>query len=100
MTRFTREFIQRELDARTSSALTSLESSFDFIVDVEFRNGRTYPWVWKVTKRDDWRLWSYGSERTRDDTRRTVEAALDGILSDMGETRRSVVMKSKLRGGE
>jgi hypothetical protein len=88
------------LDKDTTSAIVSLESSFGFTVEVKFTKDPKFPYSWSITNKDDWRFFHCGTEMTKKSTRTEMEYATENILKDLGETKKSIVMKSRLRGGK
>ena len=101
MNPFTRNFVCGRLDKETSSALISLESSYGFEVEVKFKNHMgKFPYYWTIINRDDWRFMFSGTEMTWKSVERAMKSVVEDILTNMGETKKSIVMKSRLRGGK
>jgi len=104
MNPFTRNFVCGRLDKETSSAIISLESSYGFTVEVEekkeYLNHPYSKYSWAIYNKNDWTCSHFGFQDTLKAIKSEMEAATENILSEMGETKKSIVMKSRLKGGK
>ena len=108
MNPFTRNFVCGRLDKETSAALISLESSYGFTIEVEEKKEylpySKYPtyskYSWAIDNKNDWRCAHFGFQDSLKAVKSEMETATENILLEMGETKRSIVMKSRLKGGK
>ena len=104
MNPFTRNFVCGSLDKETSAAIISLESSYGFTVEVEDKKTKTClpysKYSWAIYNKNDWRYSHFGFQDTLKAIKSEMETATESILLEMGETKRSIVMKSRLKGGK
>ena len=102
MNPFTRNFVCGRLDKETSAALISLESSYGFTVEVEEK--KEYlpysKYSWAIDNKNNWKCSHFGFRDSLKAVKSEMEAATENILLEMGETKRSIVMKSRLKGGK
>lgn len=104
MNPFTRNFVCGRLDKETSAALISLESSYGFTVEVEemkkYLNHPYSKYSWAIDNKNDCTCSHFGFQDSLKAVKSEMETATENILLEMGETKRSIVMKSRLRGGK
>lgn len=104
MNPFTRNFVCGRLDKETSAALISLESSYGFTVEVEekkeYLNHPYSRYSWAIDNKNDWKCGHFGFQDSLKAVKSEMETATENILLEMGETKRSIVMKSRLKGGK